>query len=170
MENACGMTDLTTEEASGPLQHLLASLEHGELFWFADWPVAAVPRSGALVDTVWNRSGHFIYVGMTGRGEAPAARGLGPFGRLNSHSSGRRSGDQFCIYVCDRLVLPTVRDRIDDIAAGTFSLDRATREYVRTELGFRMVQAADGREALQVERLIQRGALTGGRPRLNPLH
>ena len=148
---------------------LLDPLERGQLFWVSDWPVAAVPRSGAIVYTVWNRAGHFIYVGMAGRGETAAAHGLGPFGRLNSHASGRRSGDQFCVYVCDRLVLPTIRGRFDDIAAGKFSLDQATRDYVRTELGFRMVQVTDGREALQVERLDQRGSLAAGRPLLNPL-
>lgn len=95
-------------EVSGTDQSLLDALEHGELFWFANWPVAAVPRSGAIVYTVWDRSSRFIYVGMAGRGETTAARGSGPFGRLNSHASGRRSGDQFCVYICDRLVLPTV--------------------------------------------------------------
>jgi hypothetical protein len=148
---------------------LLSELERGRLFWFADWPVASVPTSGAVVYTVWNRSGEFVYVGMAGRGETSTTRGSGPFGRLASHASGRRSGDQFCIYVCDRLVLPTVRVRIDDVAAGRFSLDGATRQYVRTELGFRMTHVTDGREALQVERLIQRGALAAGRPLLNPL-
>jgi hypothetical protein len=38
-----------TTEVSGHLQSLLDALEHGQLFWFADWPVAAVPRSGAIV-------------------------------------------------------------------------------------------------------------------------
>ena len=57
-----------------------------------------------------------------------------------------------------------MRARIDHIAVGRFSLDQATRDYVRTELGFRMVQVTDGREAVQVERLVQRGALAGGRP------
>ena len=151
------------------MQVLLDSLEHGQLFWFSDWPVAAVPRSGALVYTIWDRSGRFIYVGMAGRGETSIARGFGPFGRLASHASGRRSGDQFCVYVCDRLVLPTVRDRIDNIAAGNFSLDGAIRQYVRTELGFRMAHVTDGREALQVEQLVQRGQLAPGRPLLNPL-
>jgi hypothetical protein len=156
-------------EVSSDVRSLLDTLEHGLLFWFADWPTSAVPRSGALVYTVWNRSGQLIYVGMAGRGETSAARGFGPFGRLNSHASGRRSGDQFCVYVCDRLVLPTVRDRIAEIAAGRFSLDQATRDYVRTELGFRMVRVTDGRRALQVERLVQRGELAVGRPSLNPL-
>ena len=123
-----------------------------------------MPRSGAIVYTVWSRSGQLIYVGMAGRGEMSAVRGTAPFGRLNSHASGRRSGDQFCVYICDRLVLPTVRDRIDDVVAGRFSLDRATRDYVRAELGFRIVEVSDGREALQVERLVQRGALAVGRP------
>ena len=164
-----GRATPATTEVSRKDQTLLDALEHGELFWFGDWPVVAVPRSGAIVYTVWNRSGQFIYVGMAGRGETAAARGSGPFGRLNSHASGRRSGDQFCVYVCDRLVLPTLRDRIEDIAGGKLSLDGATRQYVRTELGFRMVHVTDGREALQVERMVQRGALLAGRPFLNPL-
>ena len=107
-----------------------------------------------------------VLVGGTGTGKTHLAIAIA---RACSHASGRRSGDQFCVYVCDRLVLPTVRDRIDDIAAGNFPLDGATRQYVRTELGFRMVQVADGREALQIERLIQRGVLAAGRPLLNPL-
>jgi hypothetical protein len=106
---------------------------------------------------------------MAGRGETATARGFGPFGRFASHASGRGSGDQFCVYVCDRLVLPIGRDRIDDIAAGRFSLDGAIRESVRAELGFRMVQVADGQEALEVERLVRRSELATGRPLLNPL-
>lgn len=57
-------------------QHLLDALEHGQLSWFANWPVSAVPRSGALVYTVWNRSGQFVHVGMAGRGEPSTARGF----------------------------------------------------------------------------------------------
>ena len=37
-----------------------------------------------------------------------AARGKGLYSRLNSHALGWRSGDQFCVYVADRLVLPTL--------------------------------------------------------------
>jgi hypothetical protein len=47
--------------------------------------------------------------------------------------------------------------------------NQATRTYVRTELGVRMVQVTDSRQALQVERLVQRGRLVVGRPNLNPL-
>ena len=64
-----GRATPATTEISEHLQTLLGFLEHGQLFWFADWPVAAVPRSGAIVYTVWDRSSRFIYVGMAGRGE-----------------------------------------------------------------------------------------------------
>jgi hypothetical protein len=86
------------------------------------------------VYTIWDRAGRFVYVGMAGR---TGASGNGPFGRLGSHASGRRSGDQFCIYVCDRLVLSAQRERLPDIEAGTLSLDRLTRDFIRAELGFR---------------------------------
>jgi hypothetical protein len=144
----------------------LELLETGPLHWFANWPIADVPRSGAIVYTVWDRAGRFIYVGMAGRA---GSTGNGPFGRLNSHASGRRSGDQFCIYVCDRFVLGGLHNQLTDITAGEVSLDKLTREFIRAELGFRFMPVPDGAAALVTERSIQRGALQCGRPILNPL-
>ena len=145
-----------------------SALETGPIHWFSDWPVNAVPRSGAIVYTIWERNDRFIYVGMAGRSGA-SVNGTGPFGRLASHASGRRSGDQFCIYICDRLVLPSLHNRFPEIAAGQLSLDKLTREFIRAELGFRFITVADGPTALAIERNIQRGALRSGKPFLNPL-
>lgn len=145
----------------------ISILETGPTYWFSDWPVTAVPRSGAITYTVWDRSGRFIYVGMAGRSGA-SLNGSGPFGRLASHASGRRSGDQFCIYICDRLVLPTLHNRFPEIASGQLSLDRLTRDFIRVELGFRFIAVADGPTALAIERNVQRGALRCGKPFLNP--
>jgi HNH endonuclease len=72
------------------LRSLLGALEDGQLFWFADWPVAAVPRAGALVYTVWNRPGQLVYVGMAGRGETPAAQ-------IRVDGSGRRTFGQMAM-------------------------------------------------------------------------
>src|SRR4051794_16019577 len=150
------MSSETTEGlASDPLIQLSSG---GPLFWFADWPCGEVPRSGALVYTIWDRSGRFIYVGMAGRGlvgdpaaaATPARTGSGPWGRLNSHANGRRSGDQFCVYVGDRLVLPTVVDRIAEIAVGRLSLDQLTGAFIRQHLGFRWVACRSGAEALAI--------------------
>jgi hypothetical protein len=75
----------------------------GPLFRLADWPNDLVPRRTAGVYAVW-RAGEFLYAGMSGRGarredfvvdsgQLASAKGL--WTRLNSHASGRRSGDQF---------------------------------------------------------------------------
>src|SRR5262245_299959 len=115
---------------------VLETLYAGQLFQFADWPNTAVPKFGAGVYTIWDKSGAFLYVGMSGRGitaetTAPAnQRSLGLYTRLHSHASGRRSGDQFCVYVADRLVLPTLSaDDIRNISTGRHSMDAFVRRY-----------------------------------------
>jgi hypothetical protein len=69
------------------------------------------------VYTIW-RGDQFVYVGMSGRGaqredfvassHGTARQAKGLWTRLNSHASGRRSGDQFNVYVCDRLIVPVL--------------------------------------------------------------
>jgi hypothetical protein len=94
----------------------------------------------------------------------------GLFSRLNSHASGRRSGDQFCVYVCDRFVVPNLTTpQQHEIARGTLSLDVLTREFISEELAYRYVRTAGGDEAFKLEREVQRGALAAGRPYFNPL-
>jgi hypothetical protein len=65
-----------------------------------------IRRTGAGVYTVFNDAGEFIYVGIAGRN--PAGSGLAS--RLRSHASGRRRGDQFCVYVADHYVMPLLSD------------------------------------------------------------
>ena len=44
--------------------------------------------------------------------------------RLRSHASGRRSGDQFCVYVADHYVMPELtREQITAIRDGELSMD-----------------------------------------------
>jgi hypothetical protein len=114
----------------------------------------------------------FIYVGMSGRSftGGPESNGkAGPWGRLNSHASGRRSGDQFCVYVADRLILPTLHNRISEIADGSLSLDGAIRDYIRTNLGFRWIMMESGKAAFELERRLQKGEPECGKPLLNPV-
>src|SRR4051794_41507807 len=99
---------------------------------------------------------------MAGRGGQRSTASTGPFGRLASNASGRRSGDQFCVYVCDRLVLPGLRDRLADVADGSLSLNRETRAYVRANLAF-FVPVADGAAALRLEREVRAGRLAAGK-------
>ena len=128
-----------------------------------------MPKTGSLVYTVWDRIGALVYVGMAGRSGAVSSKGKGPYGRLESHASGRRSGDQFCIYVCDRFVLPRVHNQIAEIAAGTLSLDALTRDFIRTELSFRFAPVAGPAEAYALERRLQRGEWPAGSPTFNAI-
>jgi hypothetical protein len=159
------------------LHPALAALQTCAPIPFSAWPDPRVPGAAAGVYTVW-RGDEFIYVGMAGRGldeeriRSHAANGArkGLADRLNSHASGRRSGDQFCVYVADRLVLPSLSsDEIRGIGSGELLLDSKVRGFVRGHLQFRFVVTRDGREAAELERAIQRGALGDQKPFLNPL-
>jgi len=133
-----------------------------------------VPRFGAGVYTVWDRNGSLVYAGMSGRSitqatAAPNNRSLGLYTRLGSHASGRRSGDQFCVYVADRLVLPTLSaDQIKSIAHGRHSMDALVRRYIHEHLGYRFLIVQDGASAFSIERSIVSGDWGHGKPLLNP--
>ena len=89
--------------------------------------------------------------------------------RLQSHSSGRRSGDQFCVYVADRLVLPTLsRDDITAIASGRHQMDAFVRQYIHENLCYRFAMLPDGATAYTAEAAIKSGRWEHGRPLLNP--
>ncbi len=134
-------------------------LQDGPEFKFADWARRHVPSKTVGVYTIW-RSADFVYVGMST--DLPT--------RLNAHASGRRSGDQFNVYVCDRLVVPTLTpDQLRDIGRGELLLDRMTRDYVREQLTYRYVVCRDKAEADALERAVREGKLPAGRPFLNPL-
>ena len=144
-------------------------------FRFADWPVSAVPAVAAGVYTIWE-GGLLIYVGMSGRGHSQsslrkaktAGRRVGLWTRLNSHASGRRSGDQFCVYVADRLVLPHLTDlQVEEIAAGRLKFDGLIRERIRERMEFSFTITHDGQSAAALEAELRRGSL-GAPPTLNP--
>lgn len=156
------------EPTADPPSQVPAVLLGGPIHWFADWPCGDAPRLGSAVYTIWDRAARFIYAGMSGRSSSQSASGRGPWGRLNSHAGGRRSGDQFCIYVADRLVLPRLHNRIGEIAAGTLSLDRETRAFIRAELGFRVLPASNPAQAFEWEKALCQGRTPAGAPYLNP--
>jgi hypothetical protein len=152
-------------------------LASGTAYLFRDWPIQAIPRVAIGLYSVW-REQQFVYIGVAGRALTPelvtqhsndGGRPRGLFDRLKSHASGRRSGDQFCVYVADRLVLPSLSQaEIRAIANGEASLDQLTRSFVHDHLSFRFAQTETFRAAFELERSIQRGEFPAGQPYLNP--
>jgi hypothetical protein len=99
----------------------------------------------------------------------PRIKPLGLYTRLHSHASGRRSGDQFCVYVADRLVLPRLSpENIASIASGRHQMDAFVRRYIHEYLHYRFCIMTDGAQAYAVEAAIKTGLLEPGRPLLNP--
>ncbi|GII34138.1 hypothetical protein Pmi06nite_75800 [Planotetraspora mira] len=153
-------------------------LQDGPLFKFSEWPSDQVPRQAAGVYTIW-REDDFVYAGMSGRGAQAedfvartdkTQKALGLWTRLNSHASGRRSGDQFNVYICDRFIVPDLTpEQQSDIGGGRLLLDQLTKSYIRKHLSYRFQICRDGSEALSVERAARAGILPAGRPYLNPL-
>ena len=102
-------------------------------------PLASTP--------VWDGD-RLLYVGMSARAMAAEDLEVSPNGRvvakglwtrLNAHASGRRSGDQFCVYVCDRFVVPALTpSQQQQLAAGGLSLDDLTRGFIRDRLAYRL--------------------------------
>jgi len=67
-------------------------------------------------------------------------------------------------------VVPALtRSQQQQVADGTLSLDSLTRAFVRERLAYRFVVTADGSEATRLEEAVRRGALSAGKPYLNPL-
>jgi hypothetical protein len=131
------------------LEQHVTELSRGAAYSFSSWPNPSVPTFGAGVYTIWHEDGRFIYVGMSGRGiTTETTRRNKPqriYTRLQSHACGRRSGDQFCVYVADRLVLPTL-DQMDvaAIASGRHQMDAFVRRYIHENLSYRFLLVPDG--------------------------
>jgi hypothetical protein len=159
-----------------PINKDLATLEEAAPHRFAYWPTGRVPRVAAGVYTIW-RGAEFVYVGMAGRGNAARkakAKQTGkPWGlqaRLNSHASGSRSNDQFCMHICDQFIIPTLSSaETHQVETEELSLDVPTRQFIRKELSFRFIETPDGDSAYNIARLAQQGFLRAGKPLLNPL-
>ena len=133
-------------------------LQYGQLRRFQDWPVKTIPNAPGAY-TIWNQAGQFLYVGIALEG--------GLFRRLRSHANGRRGGDQFNVYVADRLVLQVLTpEQIAQISAGTLSFDELIGDYTRSHLSFRFCLSTD---PASIERLVRAGRWPyGEKPILNP--
>jgi len=139
---------------------------------FADWPNAEVPAVAAGVYAVWEGE-NLMYCGMSGREyekavEAKRAR-YGLITRLESHASGRLSGDQFCVYVANRLVIPSLRpEQLQHFGTGALTLDKLTRKYINDRFEYTFAPTASSAEAFRLEERCRDGTVFGVRPLLNP--
>jgi len=145
-----------------------AALSNGTRHRFSDWPIADVPFGPAGVYAVW-ADGSLLYIGMSWRDHREDPRAKGVHSRLASHASGRRSGDQFNVYICDHYVIPDLDAvQLEDLRTGKRILDRLTKQYIGEHLEFSVWIAPDGATARAVEHELRGVGFNGKRPSLNP--
>jgi hypothetical protein len=139
---------------------------------FSDWPNSEVPAKAAGVYAVWDGD-ILIYCGMSGRqieealGSAKKKYGL--ITRLASHASGRLSGDQFCVYVANRLVIPSLKpEQLAKFATGEVTIDILTKAYINERFEYQFAFVDSSAEAFALERQCREGATFGVKPLLNP--
>ena len=118
--------------------HNVSNLFEGEdgLISFSEDPRKHIPTKGSIIYTVWDKEGNFIYVGISGLQKSIEKRN--PQSRIISHASGRRSGDQFCVYIHDYFVIPEL------VKSGSFEpsrgiLDKLTKNYIQSHLYYRFL-------------------------------
>lgn len=144
-----------------------------QLFHFSSWSPEVVPPVAAGVYAIWEE-GKLIYCGMSGRGFDPSVAATkskhGLVTRLNSHASGRLSGDQFCVYVANRLVIPQLESsQFAAFASGELTLDQLTKKYIRERLSVQFATTPTSQEAYALESECRSGKVFGVQPLLNPL-
>ncbi len=139
---------------------------------FSDWPNPEIPRVTAGVYVIWN-GGTLIYCGMSGReieSKRFSKKKYGLITRLASHASGRLSGNQFCVYVANRLIIPSLSSgQLELFATGELTLDLLTKNYIHEYLEYQYLLVDSSTEAYEIEREARSGQIFSSKPFLNPL-
>jgi hypothetical protein len=111
----------------------------------------------------------YIYVGIGGLAGA-TVHDRNPRSRIIQHAQGRRSGDQFCIYIQDFYVIPAIISK--PYAPKKGYLDTLTKEFIQSRLTYRylVVQTEDSDKVVRrLERELQNNEHGFGVPFLNGL-
>jgi hypothetical protein len=98
----------------------ITPLFEGELYSFEDRPEEPIPDIAAGLYSIW-RGEQFLYVGIAGRdlNKTSSRKVRGLKDRLRAHWKGGLGGDQFAVYVFERLLAPEItRKQLDEMGNG----------------------------------------------------
>ena len=142
-------------------------------FKFKNWPQKNFPAVAAGIYLIWDRQ-TLLYVSTAGKELDKALRsGKNKFGlitRLNSHASGRATGDQFCSLLSNRIVIPSLKSsQLNKFREGSITLDQMTKKYIQTNVEYQYLLVENFQDAIDLEDYCRRGIIFGTKPLLNPL-
>jgi len=116
--------------------------------------IKEIPEYGSIIYTVFLDNKEFIYVGIGG-----LSGKKDPRSRIRQHTSGIRSGDQFCIYIQDFYVIPLLFSQPYIPKKG--HIDQLTKEFIQKRLSYRYMVFQDedsDKVVRKLEREIQSGS------------
>lgn len=142
-------------------------------FKFSNGLDPTIPKVAAGVYAIWQGE-QLVYCGMSGKDvDTARKRGRSEYGlitRLRSHYLGRLSGDQFCVYVANRCVIPRLEpEQLPKFESGELTLDVLTRTFIHRHLEYQFAIVETSAEAYAVEEESRAGSIFGVKPELNPL-
>ena len=129
--------------------------------------IRQIPEFGSILYAVFLDKTEFIYIGIGGLSGANA-KSRDPRSRIRQHTQGRRSGDQFCIYIQDFYVIPDLIR--SDYTPRKGHLDELVLDFIQSRLCFRFVvfQTDDSDQIVRrLEREIQSGQHRNQLPTIN---
>lgn len=138
-----------------------------ELHPFTTSKINHIPEYGSILYTIFLDREEFIYVGIGGL-SGKSVNERNPRSRIIQHSQGRRSGDQFCIYIQDFYVIPSLIGKPYEPKKGY--LDTLTKEFIQSRLTYRyLVVQSDNSDKVvrRLERELQINQHGYGVPTLN---
>jgi hypothetical protein len=114
-----------------------------------------------------------IYCGMSGRSIETAVEAAkskyGLITRLATRARGRLSGDQFSVYLANRIVIPSLnRADLVRFASGELTLDSKVKAYVQERLVYQYAIVEGSKAAFELELRCRSGEVFGAKPYLNP--
>ena len=141
-------------------------------FKFKNWPQKNFPAVAAGIYLIWDGQ-TLLYVSTAGKELDKALRsGKNKFGlitRLNSHASGRATGDQFCSLLSNRIVIPSLKSsELIKFREGSITLDQMTKKYIRTNIEYQYLLVENFQDAIDLEGYCRSGTIFGTKPLFNP--
>lgn len=138
------------------------NLRNLEKHKFSDWDSkkSNIPENVAGIYTIWFEE-IFIYAGMADKNLR---------GRLNSHASGRRGGDQFCCYICDRYIVPDLNnEERDKLRNGNKELlNKKNHHFIHKNLSYQYQTISEDGIVRIMEDSLRKGETDIGKPLINP--
>ena len=140
---------------------------------FKNWPNHTIPSVAAGAYVIW-QGGELLYAGMSGREiEKAIKNGKKKYGlstRLASHASGRLSGDPFCAFVSNRIIIPELKqNQLNKFKNGLVTLDQVTKKFIRTKLDDQYLLVERSQDAHDLANHCRSGAIFGIKPTFNPI-